>query len=186
MTKWLVAQCLLLFLAPLQVGCFRISRFIPDGFFFQIKHRVRGKSSALSWCQCYYAIWSDSREHSENVFRQNPCTLSRWPRLTPKTFFECSRELDQIAELRLHHQKELDFPRTLRFIWTNSIRYEKRYPKNSYLKRRLKIVIFLLRVVYAPTQKAAYIANKKRGVQQTYFLVKNEQYYLCCQYFYQA
>ena len=30
-TKWLGAQILLLFLAPLQVGCFRISQFIPDG-----------------------------------------------------------------------------------------------------------------------------------------------------------
>ena len=27
--------------------------------------------------------------------------------------------------------------------------------------------------------------KNKRGVQQTYFLVKNEQY-LCCQHFYQA
>ena len=36
-TKWLGAQSLLLFLAPLQVGCFRISRFIPDGFFFSNK-----------------------------------------------------------------------------------------------------------------------------------------------------
>ena len=36
-TKWLGAQSLLLFLAPLQVGCFRISRFISDGFFFSNK-----------------------------------------------------------------------------------------------------------------------------------------------------
>ena len=28
---------------------------------------------------------------------------------------------DQIAEQRLHRQKELAFLRTLRFIWTNSI-----------------------------------------------------------------
>ena len=33
MTKLLGAQCLLLCLAPLQVGCFRISRFIPDELF---------------------------------------------------------------------------------------------------------------------------------------------------------
>ena len=36
-TKWLGAQSLLLFLATLQVGCFRISRYIPDGFLFSNK-----------------------------------------------------------------------------------------------------------------------------------------------------
>ena len=49
---------LLLFLTPLQVGCFRISRFIPDGFFFQVKRRVLGKSSSFWRCRCYSAIWA--------------------------------------------------------------------------------------------------------------------------------
>ena len=57
--------------------------------FVQIKRKVRGKSSSFWWCKRYSAIWSDSREHSENGFRQNSSTLSRQPRLTAKTFFEC-------------------------------------------------------------------------------------------------
>ena len=51
---------------------FRISRFIPDGM-----SRVHGKSCSFWWCKCYSAIWSDSGEHSENVFHQNSCTLFR-------------------------------------------------------------------------------------------------------------
>ena len=53
-------------------------------FYFQIKRRVRGKSSSFWRCKPCSAIGFDSREHSENVFRQNSCTLSRWPRLTEK------------------------------------------------------------------------------------------------------
>ena len=39
---------LLLFLAPLQVGCFRISRFIPDGFFFFKESAEYAENQALS------------------------------------------------------------------------------------------------------------------------------------------
>ena len=45
--------------------------------FVQIKRRVRRKSSSFWWCKRYSVIWSDSREHLENVFHQNSCTLSR-------------------------------------------------------------------------------------------------------------
>ena len=123
-TKGLEAQSLLLFLAPLQVGLFLeyLDLYLME--FFQIKRRLRRRSSSFWWCQCYSAIWSDSLEHFETVFRQNSCTLSRWPRLTAKTFFECFQELGQIAEWCLHHLKQLDFLRTLHFIWTNSIWYE--------------------------------------------------------------
>ena len=58
---------ILLFLAPLQVGIFRISLFIPNGICSN-KRRVRGKSSSFWWCKRYSAIWSNSREHSKNVF----------------------------------------------------------------------------------------------------------------------
>ena len=39
--------------------------------FVQIKRRVRGKSSNFWWCKRYSAIWSNLREHSENVFAVN-------------------------------------------------------------------------------------------------------------------
>ena len=41
--------------------------------FVQIKHRVHRKASSFWWCKRYSAIWTDSREHSD----QNSCTLSR-------------------------------------------------------------------------------------------------------------
>ena len=61
---------------------------------FSNKAGVHGKSSSFQWCERYSAIWSVSLEHSDNVFCQNSCTLSRWHRLTAKTFFESSREWD--------------------------------------------------------------------------------------------
>ena len=39
--------------------------------FVQIKRRVRGKSRSFWWCMHYSAIWSNSREHSKNVFAVN-------------------------------------------------------------------------------------------------------------------
>ena len=36
--------------------------------FVQIKHRVRENEVFFWWCKCYSAIWSNSREHSKNVF----------------------------------------------------------------------------------------------------------------------
>ena len=39
--------------------------------FVQKKHRVRGISSTFWWCERYSAIWSNSREHSKNVFAIN-------------------------------------------------------------------------------------------------------------------
>ena len=39
--------------------------------FVQIKRRVRGKSRSFWWCKHYSAIWSNSREHSKNVFAVN-------------------------------------------------------------------------------------------------------------------
>ena len=75
-TKWLSARSLL-FLAPHQVGFFLEYLNLYPMEFVQIKRRVRGKSSSFWWGKRYSAVWSDSREHSENYFRQNPCTLSR-------------------------------------------------------------------------------------------------------------
>ena len=39
--------------------------------FVQIKRRVRGKWRSFWWCKHYSAIWSNSREHSKNVFTVN-------------------------------------------------------------------------------------------------------------------
>ena len=39
--------------------------------FVQIKRIVRGKSRSFWWCKHYSAIWSNSREHSKNVFAVN-------------------------------------------------------------------------------------------------------------------
>ena len=57
-----------------------------------------------------------------------------------KTFSKCSWESDQIVEQHLHRQKELDFPHTLCFIWTNSIRYKLRYSKKILPDAKQKIV----------------------------------------------
>ena len=70
------AQNLILFLAQHQVGFFLEYLDLYLMKFVQIKRRVRRKLSAFWWCKRYSAIWSDSREHSENVFHQNSCTLS--------------------------------------------------------------------------------------------------------------
>ena len=75
-TKWLSVQSLLLVLAPHQVG-FLEYLDLHMMKFVQIKRRVRGKSSSFWWCKRYSAIWSNSREHSENVFYKNSCALSR-------------------------------------------------------------------------------------------------------------
>ena len=54
----LSAQSLLLFLAPHQVGFFRISRFIPDGFCSN-KVQIPAKNSSSFWqCKHYSAIWT--------------------------------------------------------------------------------------------------------------------------------
>ena len=46
---------------------------------FSNKSRVCGKSSSFCWCKRYSAIWSDSREHLENGFRQNHVHCSGSP-----------------------------------------------------------------------------------------------------------
>ena len=103
--------------------------------FVQIKRRVHGKSRSFWWCKHYSAIWSNSREHSKNVFAVNLGHRNNVHEIWRKTFSECSPESDQIAEQHWHHEKELDFPRTLCFIWKQFIRYKSRYSKTSYLKR---------------------------------------------------
>ena len=142
LTKWRGTRSLLLFSALHKVGFFRISLFIPNGIysmeFIQIKCRVRWKSSSFWWCKRYSVNWSNSWEHSKKVFAVNLGYQDNVNKFWWKTFSECSRESDQIAKKRLYQQKELDFPRTLRFIWTNSIGYKSRYSKKSYLMQSYK------------------------------------------------
>ena len=77
------AWSLLLFLAPHQVGFFRMSQFIPDGICS--KKRVEyAENQALSG--------------GISAILQSGLILKNIRRLTAKTFFECSQELDQIAE----------------------------------------------------------------------------------------
>ena len=132
-TKWLSAWSLLIFLAPHQVRFFRISRFILDGM-----SRVRGKPCSFWWCKCYSAIWSDSGEHSENVFHQNSCTLSRYPRLT------CSRDLDQYGPDVLAISLRMSFSFVHNFwsfliTWVIEISGEKQQIL-SYIKIRKKLL----------------------------------------------
>ena len=103
---------ILLFLAPLQVGFFRISLFIPNGICSN-KRRVRGKSSSFWWCKRYSAIWSNSREHSRNVFAIN--LGHRYMNFDVK---HSPNVLENPTRLQnsTDHQKELDFPHTLCFI----------------------------------------------------------------------
>ena len=77
-TKWLGAQSLLLFLAPLQVECFRISQFIPDGIFFTNKARVCGKSSSFWWSVLFCNLVGFSR-----TFRE--CFSSKFMYIVPVT-----------------------------------------------------------------------------------------------------
>ena len=113
-TKWLGTR-LLLFLSPHKVG-FLEYLYSYRMEFVQIKRRVRGKSSSFWWCKRYSAIWSYSWEHSKNVFTVNLGYRDNVHEFWQKTFSNCARESDQIAEKHLHHQKELDFPRTPRLF----------------------------------------------------------------------
>ena len=96
-TKWLSTRSFFLFLAPLQVGFFRIL-YSYRMEFVQIKHRVRGKSSSSWWCKRYNSSWCNSREHSKNVFAINLGHRDKVHDIGRKIFSECSRESDQIAE----------------------------------------------------------------------------------------
>ena len=69
-TNWPCTRSLLLVLAPHKVGFFR-NLYSYQMEFVQIKRRVRGKSSSFWWCKRYSAIWSNSREHTKNVFAVN-------------------------------------------------------------------------------------------------------------------
>ena len=71
--KWL-GRRLLLFLALHKVGSFR-NLYSYQMEFVQIKRRVHRKSSSFWWCKRYSAIWSNSWEHSENVFA---VSLGHW------------------------------------------------------------------------------------------------------------
>ena len=124
MTKWLGTWSLLLFLAPHKVGFFRISLLIPNGIcsneaqstrkikLFLVAQSMRkiklflalsgGVSailqSGLILKKSYSVIWSDSQEHSKNVFAVNLGYGDNIHEFWWETFSECSRESDQIAE----------------------------------------------------------------------------------------
>ena len=56
--------------------------------FVQIKCRVRGKSRSFWWCKHYSVIWSNSREHSKNVFAVNLGHRNNVHKFWRKTFSE--------------------------------------------------------------------------------------------------
>ena len=90
---------MLLFIVPHQVGFFLEYLDLYLMKIVQMKRRLRGNSSSFWWCRRYSAIWSDFREHSVSSKFMDIVPVAQ---IDSKLFFECSRELEQIAELRLH------------------------------------------------------------------------------------
>ena len=115
-TKWISSLSSLLFLhvAPHQVEYLNL--YLIE--FVQINRRVREKLSSFWWCKRYSAIWSNSREHSKNVFAVNLGYRDNAHEFWRKTFSEVHENQTRLQNSAYTTQKELEFPCTLHFIWT--------------------------------------------------------------------
>ena len=99
--------------------------------FVQIKRRVCGKSSSFWWCKHYCAIWSNSWEHSKNVFAVN---LGHWDNVHEFWWKYSPNVLENQTRLQnsaYNTRKSLIFRVLCILFEQNSIRYKSWYSKQE-------------------------------------------------------